>query len=321
MRLTRRSILSGMAASALATQTVHAQTGLPVVGILRNSGAGDGTFETQFRQELRSLGWQESRHVQFETRWADGDLRRLPQLAAELVAMRPRVLLGFGPIAIRMLQTTTPDIAIVGMSDDLVASHLAETMSRPGGNTTGVSIFAAELDAKRLELLREFLPQARRVGILYDPGVTHTLAHLDVAAQALGFSLVSIPAESTEAVGPALDDLIALQVDAINILASSILHGARFLMIERLRAARVPAIHQWPETAQDGGVLCYGPTLQGIYRQLAVFTDKILRGAAPAVLPIEHPTKLELAVNLRAAREIGIEFPATLLARADEVIE
>jgi putative ABC transport system substrate-binding protein len=151
--------------------------------------------------------------------------------------------------------------------------------------------------------------------------VSGSLAHLDAAAQALGFTLVSMPAESVDAAGPALDHLIAANVDAINILASSILHAARCAMIERLRAARLPAIHQWPETAQDGGVLCYGPTLQGIYRQLAVFTDKILRGATPAQLPIEHPTKLDLAVNLRAAREIGIEFPATLLARADQVIE
>jgi putative tryptophan/tyrosine transport system substrate-binding protein len=321
MPVTRRNVLGGMAAGALAPWPADAQTGAPVVGMLRNSGAHDRVFETQFRQELRGLGWTDRRNIQFEVRWADGDLERLPQLAAELVALRPRVLLGFGPIAIRTLQAATREIAIVGMSDDLVASHLAETMSRPGGNTTGVSIFAAELDAKRLELLRELLPHARRVGILYDPGVSSSLAHLDAAAQALGFALVPMPAESIEAAGPALDELVAARVDAINILASSILHAARFVMIERLRTARVPAIHQWPETAGDGGVLCYGPTLQGIYRQLAVFTDKILRGASPAHLPIEHPTKLDLAVNLRAAREIGIEFPATLLARADTVIE
>ncbi len=314
-------LLGGLAASALLRPPARAQAAAPVIGILRNAGASDRVFETQFRQELRGLSWHERRNVQIDIRWADGDLERLPHLAAELVAQRPRVLLGFGPIAIRTLQTATREIAIIGMSDDLVASHLAETMSRPGGNTTGVSIFAAELDAKRLELLRELLPQATRVGLLYDPGVSGSLAHLDAAAQALGFTLVSMPAESVDAAGPALDHLIAANVDAINILASSILHAARFAMIERLRAARLPAIHQWPETAQDGGVLCYGPTLQGIYRQLAVFTDKILRGATPAQLPIEHPTKLDLAVNLRAAREIGIEFPATLLARADQVIE
>jgi putative tryptophan/tyrosine transport system substrate-binding protein len=321
MPLTRRRILGGLAASALAPAAAHAQAGVPMVAILRNSGAHDRVFETQFRQELRGLGWHERRNVQFDVRWADGDLERLPQLAAELVAQRPRVLLGFGPIAIRTLQAATREIAIVGMSDDLVASQLAETMSRPGGNTTGVSIFAAELDAKRLELLRELLPHAKRVGILYDPRVSGTGAPLDAAAQALGFTLVSVPADSIEAAGPALDELVAARVDAINILASSILHAARFAMIERLRAARIPAIHQWPETARDGGVLCYGPTLEGIYRQLAVFTDKILRGVAPAHLPIEHPTKLDLAVNLRAAREIGLEFPATLLARADQVIE
>jgi putative tryptophan/tyrosine transport system substrate-binding protein len=320
----RRTLLLGLIGTAIGPRgrLARAQTqALPVVGLLRTS-ANDSVFETQFRQDMKGLGWHDGRNVQFDFRWSDGTVERMPQLADELVAGRPKVLLGFGPVAIRALQAVTRDIPIVGMSDDLVASRLAGAMSRPGGNTTGVSIFAAELDAKRLELLRELLPGARSVGVLYDPRVTIDRGEqLDAPARALGLALVLVAADSIETVGPAIDTLIAARVDAVNVLASSILNSARAITIERLRQARLPGIHQWPETAQEGGLLAYGPSLRAIYRQLVVFTDKILRGAQPATLPIEHPTKLDLVVNLRAARAIGIDVPATLLARADEVIE
>jgi putative tryptophan/tyrosine transport system substrate-binding protein len=318
----RRRGFIAMAGAALVARSaqVRAQA-LPVVGLLRTS-ANDPVFAQQFRLDMKALGWTEGRNVQFDFRWSDGGVAPMPRLAEQLVAGRPNVLLGFGPVALRALQAATREIPIVGMSDDLVASRLADTMSRPGGNTTGVSIYAAELDAKRLELLRELLPEARRIGLLYDPGVTPNHGeHLNVAAQSLQLALVRQEADSVEAMGPALDALVAARVDAVNILASSILNSGRARSIERLRQARLPAMHQWPETAQEGGLLAYGPSLKDIYRQLANFTDKILRGTPPSALPIEHPTKLEFVVNLRAAREIGVEVPVMLLARADTVIE
>ncbi len=318
----RRDFTLGALSAALAPAFAHAQTSaIPTVGVLRVS-ADDPVFELQFRQEMKTLGWVDGRNIHFDFRWADGGVDRMPQLAEELIAGRPKLLLAFGPVAIRTLQTATRDIPIVGMSDDMVASRLAGTMSRPGGNTTGVSIFATELDAKRLELLCELVGKARRVGVLVDPRLADGRgAELEAAATSLGVELIRVAADNVDAVKPALDDLVAARVDAVNILASPIFNAARAMTIARLHAARLPAIHQWPETAREGGLLAYGPTLQGIYRQMIVFTDKILRGAQPASLPIEHPTKLDLVINLREAREIGVDVPATLLARADEVIE
>jgi putative ABC transport system substrate-binding protein len=317
-------MLGGLAASAIAARGARAQMGaVPVVGVLRsNPNDAAETFVAQFRRDMAELGWHDGRNVRVAIRFADGHVDNLSGLVTELVALQPKVMLAFGPHGMRAMEAGAHQVPVVGMTDDMVSSGFAQTMARPGGLATGVSILAAELDAKRLELLCQFVPQAKRIGVLHDTNMAGSRSpSLVVAARTLGVELVFADADSADAVGAALDRLVAARVDAVNVLASTILNGARAVIIARLREAKLPGIHQWPETAQDGGLIAYGPSLRAIYRQLAVLTDKILRGAQPASLPIEHPTKLDLIINLREAREMGLDVPVTLLARADEVIE
>jgi putative ABC transport system substrate-binding protein len=207
------------------------------------------------------------------------------------------------------------------MTDDMIGSALAASMARPGGNTTGVSILASELDVKRLEILREFVPQARRIAVLADPTTISTWAQLMSAARELGVELVRFEAQSPEEIGRALDAIARTQIEAVNVLASPLLQGARFQIIDRVRDRRLPTIYQWPETAEEGGLLAYGPRILLCYRHVVSLVDKILRGAKPADLPIEQPTKFELVVNLKTASALGMTISPTLLLRADEVIE
>jgi putative ABC transport system substrate-binding protein len=207
------------------------------------------------------------------------------------------------------------------MTDDMIGSGLAASMARPGGNTTGVSILASELDVKRLEILHEFVPQARRIAVLADPTTISTLAQLASGARNLGVELVQFEAQSPDEIGRALDAITMAKVKAVNVLASPILNAARRLIIDRMHDAHLPAIYQWPETSEDGGLLSYGPRNLLCYRHVVSLVDKVLRGAKPADLPIEQPSKVELVVNLKTAGTLGMTIPPTLLLRADEVIE
>jgi ABC-type uncharacterized transport system substrate-binding protein len=226
-----------------------------------------------------------------------------------------------GNAAIRAAQQATRAIPIVGMADDIVGSRLAASMARPGANTTGVSILASELDVKRLELLHEFVPKVRRIGVLVDPTTVSTRPQLEKAALMLGIETVMFQAQNRNEIARALDAMPAARIGAVNILASPILDPARRLLIERLNRARLPAIYQWPEAADDDGFLAYGPRLSLAYRHVAGLVNKILRGAQPADLPIEQPTTFELVINLKTAKALGLTIPPSLLARADQVID
>src|SRR5262249_21190702 len=185
-------------------------------------------------------------------------------------------------------------IPIVGMADDMVGSGLAASMARPGGNTTGVSILSPELDVKRLEILHEFAPQARRIAVLADPSVNPNQAQLASAARELGVQLVVFEVQNPADIGGTLDAIAAASVEAVIVLASPQLNAARHVIIDRTRIARLPTIYQFPETAAEGGLLSYGPRVLLVYRHVVTLVDKILRGAKPADLPIEQPTKFEL---------------------------
>jgi putative ABC transport system substrate-binding protein len=203
----------------------------------------------------------------------------------------------------------------------MVGSGLAASMPRPGGNTTGVSILASELDVKRLEILHEYVPQARRIAVLGDPTTISTRPQLVSGARDLGVELVWFEAGDSKELGRALDAIATANVEAVNVLASPVLNNFHRPIVERLRDARLPAIYQWPEIAEDGGLLAYGPRILLCYRYVVSLVDKVLRGAKPADLPIEQPTKFELSVNLKTAGAIGLTISPTLLLRADEVIE
>jgi putative tryptophan/tyrosine transport system substrate-binding protein len=291
------------------------------IGVLRfNPRHGKETFAEPFRQYMQAVGWEERRNVHYDFVWADGLIDQLPILAAELVARNVDLIVAFGDLGIRAAQRATPSIPIVGLTDDLVGSGLAASLARPGGNTTGVSILASELDVKRLEVLCEFVPKAKRIAILIDPTTISTRPQLEQAAHRLSVEIVPFEAQSSEQIAGALDAMEG-GLDAVNVLASPILNNSRSMIIDRLRQARLPAIYQWPECAEEGGLLAYGPRNLLAYRHVVSLVDKILRGRRPVDLPIEQPSKLELVVNLKTATAIGLTISSSLLLRADQVIE
>jgi putative tryptophan/tyrosine transport system substrate-binding protein len=322
MRRRQFMTLLGGAAAAWPLAARAQQSRLPVVGVLRpNRRDVLETFAEPFRRYMRAIGWEEGRNVRFLFLWTEGLAERTPALAGELVAQNVDLIVTFGDPATRAAQRATAAIPIVAMTDDMVGSGLAASLARPGGNTTGVSILASELDVKRLEVLHEFVPQARRIAVLADATTVSTRAQLASAARDLDVEPVWFEAGSPEELSRAVDALTAAKVDAVNVLASPLLNFWRLQIIDRMRDARLPAVYQWPESVEDGGLLAYGPRNLLCYRHVVSLVDKVLRGAKPADLPIEQPTKFELAVNLKTAGAIGMTIPPTLLLRADEVIE
>ena len=293
------------------------QDRLPVVGILRPIPKDTDQFAEPFRHYMRAIGWEDGRNVRL---WAEGQNERAPALAKKLVAQNVDLIMAFGDPTIRAAQRATEANPIVGMTDDMVGSGLAASMARPGSNTTGVSILSPELDVKRLEILHEFVPQARRIAVLADPS-TSARAQLASAARDLGVELLVFEVQNPAEIGGPLDAIVAARVEAVQVLASPQLNAARHVIIERTRTARLPTIYQFPESVAEGGLLSYGARVLLCYRQLVTLVDKVLRGAKPSDLPIEQPFKFELAVNLKTAIAIGMTISPTLLLRADEVIE
>ena len=314
--------LLGGAAAAWPLAARAQQGGVPVVGVLRpNRKDVLETFAEPFRRYMKAIGWEEGRNIRYLFLWLEARAERAPLLAGEFVAQNVDLIVTFGDPATRAAQHATAAIPIVAMTDDMVGSGLVASLARPGGNTTGVSILASELDVKRLEVLHEFVPQARRIAILADTTTISTRAQLASAARDLHVEPVWFEAGSPEELSRALDALTAAKVDAVNVLASPLLNFWRLQIIDWMRDARLAAVYQWPESVEDGGLLAYGPRNLLCYRHLVSLVDKVLRGAKPADLPIEQPTKFELAVNLKTAGAIGMTIPPTLLLRADEVIE
>jgi putative ABC transport system substrate-binding protein len=269
----------------------------------------------------KEYGREDGRNLQLLVVSAEGGGDRLPTAANELVTRKVDLIIVFGDPSIRAAQQATATVPIVGMTDDMLGSGLVASLARPGGNTTGISILATELDVKRLELLHEAVPRTAPIGVLADLSTISTRLPLEAAARRLGIELVVLGGRSPEDVVRSADQLTKAGVKAVNVLASPVLNTARLAIIERLNSAGLPAIYQWPETAEEGGLLGYGPRIVACYRQVAALVDKILKGAKPADLPIEQPTKFELVVNLKTAKTIGLTVPPSLLARADQVIE
>ena len=292
-----------------------------LVGVIRiNRRNTNEAFVEPIRREMAVLGWKEKENVEFLFSWADGRNDRLSELAADLVARGVDVIVTFGDPGVRAAQKATTTIPIVGMSDDMVGGGLVQSLARPGGNTTGISILASDLDAKRLQVLHEAVPRARRIGVLHDPSTGNSMPSVAAAGLTLGLELVARAAQTGAEIDSAISALIKARVDAVNVLASPILNGFRTEQIARFSRARLPAIFQWPESAEDGGLIAYGPRLSACYRQVARLVDRVLRGVRPADLPIEQPTLFELVVNMKTAKALGIKIPQSILVRADKVI-
>ena len=320
----RREFVTFVGAAAVWPLAARAQQpAMPVIGVLRVNPKGvNETFAEPFRRYMKALGWEEGRNIRFQFVWAGGQIDRMPALAEELVAQKVDLIVTFGDAAIRSMEQATTTIPVVALTDDMIATGLASSLRRMrASNMTGVSILARELDVKRLELLHEFVPRARRIGVLIDPSVLPTLTELESAAHTFGLDLFPLQVRSSDEIGGALDGMVAAKVEAVNVLASALLNSVRRVIIARMRDARLPAIYQWPEIAAEGGFLAYGPSLLLTYRQVAALVDKVLRGASPSDLPVEQPDRFELIINLKTAQELELTISAPLLLRADEVIE
>jgi len=316
----RRDIIIALGAAMLAPRVAAAQRGCcRLVGVLMPNPKVFATLHLE--ANLGELGWQMDRDYRFIFRSSDGSNQALPALAADLAAQQVDVIIAAGDPAVTAAQRATRTIPIVGICDDMVGSGLVASMARPGANTTGISILASELDVKRLQLLHELVPEASRIGVLADPTTISTRTQLEAAARALGVRLITFLADSRDTIGNALDEVVVSGVGGVNVLASPILDDERAPIIERLNRARLPAIYQWPEHAEAGGLAGYGPRLAVVIRSGVRIVDKLLRGGRPAEIPVEQPTKFELAVNLNTAKAIGLALPQSLLARADEVVE
>lgn len=269
----------------------------------------------------RALGWEAERNFRVLARWSDGKNDALPRLAAELVENRVEVLLAAGDHAVRAAQVATKSIPIIGWCDDMVGSQLVTSMAHPGGNTTGISILASELDVKRLELLHDIVPAAKLIGVLSDPSTVSTAPQLQAAAQALRIQLLTAAATDGGQVRRALGVLAEARVNAVNVLASPILDEHRGLIVDLLNQYRLPAMFQWPESADTGGFAGYGPSLAEALRAGVKLADRALRGARAGDIPVQQPTDFRLAINLRVGKALGLALPPEVLARAHHLIE
>jgi putative tryptophan/tyrosine transport system substrate-binding protein len=274
--------------------------------------------------ELRQLGFVEGQNLTIDWRSYGPRVDLIPEFVAELVNAKVDVIYVSGDLAIRAAQQATTTIPIVAITDDMVGSGLVNSLARPGGNTTGLSILSTELNGKRQEILIEALPGLRRMAVLADPNATapQKLQALKDAAQSRGVELSIYPVARADEIPAAIDAVKASGAAALSVLSSPLLLGDRQFIMQRVAALRLPAIYPFPEEAEEGGFVAYGPRLVHLLRDLiAPQLAKLLRGVKPADLPVEQPTKFELVINLKTARAVGLTIPESFLLRADEVIE
>jgi putative ABC transport system substrate-binding protein len=322
----RRTLLLFLGGAAVWPLAVGAQQPPKVyrVGFL-TTGFGPAPGHEAFDAALANLGFQQGRNLVIERRYAGGDLNRLPALAADLVRANVEVIVTESTAAALAAKQATARIPIViTTSGDAVGSGLVASLARPGGNVTGTTILTVELERKRVELLREFKPDARRVAYLGNSqSVADQLSLREVqrAATAFGMDVIFVDASVPEALEPAFATMAAAGVDVFIASPSSPNTGVRSQIVGAAARYRLPAAYGRREFADAGGLISYGTSRAGVFGRAAVFVDKLLKGANPADLPVEQPRKFELVINLKTARALGLAVPRSLLVRADEVIK
>jgi putative tryptophan/tyrosine transport system substrate-binding protein len=315
--------LGGVVAALPLSAHAQPRRALPTIGVIgAGTQQGWSQWMAAFLLRLRELGWVEGRTVTVEYRWADGRGERESEIASEFARIKVDVILTVGGTAAKQ---ATSDIPIVlAISADPVGTGLVASLARPGGNITGFSLQATDLAGKRLGLLREALPALRQLAIMADFGLSASVLELDgfrTAAKALGdVEVTKSEISRAEDILPAVE-AVRGRVQALYIPANRLANANRVHINELALAARIPTMFGFREYVESGGLMSYGPNTQELFRRSADFVDKILRGAKPADMPVEQPTKFDLIINLKTARSLGIEFQPTLLARVDETIE
>jgi putative tryptophan/tyrosine transport system substrate-binding protein len=321
------SLLGG--AAAVWPLAAHGQQpAMPVIGVLdarSPSGAIENSLRA-FRQGLKDTGYVEGENVALEYRWADNQMDRLPALAAEFVRRRPAVIAAVGPVTVFTAKAATTTIPIVFIiNEDPVRLGLVDSLSRPGGNLTGINIFTAELAAKRLDLLRELVPGAARIGVLVNRATAttteSTLRDVAAAARATGLQIKVLNASTSPEIEAAFLSFVRERSDALFIAGDPYFYSRRVQFAVLAARHTIPATYAQRDYAEAGGLMSYGTNIADAFRQIGVYAGRILKGANPADLPVVQASKFELVINLPTARALGLEVPPMLLARADEVIE
>jgi len=297
---------------------------LPTVGFLgTTTAAAWGGWVNAFLQRLRELNWSEGRNLAIDLRWAEGRNERFAEIAAEFTRLKVDVIVTSGGAVLAVKQATRDIPIVFAVANDPVGSGLVTSLARPEGNATGLSLQAPDLSGKRLELLREVVPNMRRLAILgnvdYAASVVEMKEVQDVAGR-LGLDVARLEIRKAADIIPVFDDLRA-RADAVYVVTDSLISTNRIRINVLAVGERLPTMHSVREYIEGGGLVSYGPSYHDLFRRAADYVDKILRGAKPSDLPVEQPTKFDLVINLTTAKALRLDLPTTLLARADEVIE
>jgi putative ABC transport system substrate-binding protein len=322
----RRELILLLAGTMTAARAPRAeQKAMPVIGYLGNTSGPTAPNMAAFHQGLSETGYVEGQNVAIEHRWAEGRYDRLPPLAADLVDRKVNVIATAGmPLALaaKSATSTIPIVFIIGT--DPVEVGLVASLARPGGNLTGIAIMATELMPKRLELLSELVPQAGMIALLVNPSNASAepqMREVQEAARAKGVQLRILKASTESEIDTAFASLVQLQAGALVVGTDLFFYNRREQLVALASRHTVPAIYEFRDFAATGGLISYGPSLAGTWRQVGVYVGRILKGAKPTDLPVQQPTTFELVVNLKTAQALGLTVPPSILARADEVIE
>jgi putative ABC transport system substrate-binding protein len=295
------------------------------VGWISNDKSGNSPFFEAFRSGMRDLGYVEGRNLTLEAKFGEGNSDRLDPLAVELVQWKPQIIVTQGgPATYPVIRAGAKMPIVFGFSGDPIAGKLVKTFAHPGGNMTGMTFLSHELVGKRMELLKEVLPSLKRASVLarpQHPGEQDELRTTQTAAKSLGLAIHYEPVTSDAELEKALDATLKSNSEAIVAFPDAGMMRYGEQIAEFSIKHRIPAVSGWAQFVNSGNLLSYGPNLRDVFRRLAIYVDKINRGAKPADLPVELPTSVEMVVNLKTAKALGLKFPNSILLRADKVIE
>ena len=324
----RRTVVLVLGGALTSARSLRAQQkAVPVIGFLGNTSPGHAaSFVAALRDGLRSAGFIEGQNVTIEYRWAEGHYDRLPVFAADFVSRKVDVIIAAGTAGITAAKNATTAIPIVFTGGgDLVAAGIVASLVRPGGNLTGISIFGRELHPKRLQLLCELVPQAEMISVLMNPvgyfGSEVAMRDMQEAARMNGRVLSVLKASTRIEIDDAFATLTQLHAGALLVASDPFFSSRRDQLVGLAARHAVPAIFDWREFADAGGLMSYGPSLGETFRQAGVYAGRVLAGANPADMPIQQPTRFELVINLKTAKALGLTIPPSILGRADELIE
>jgi putative tryptophan/tyrosine transport system substrate-binding protein len=319
----RREFTAGLGASVAAPLVARAQQPLvPVIGFLNSGSPGPfALLLARFHQGLKDGGYVEGQNVAIEYHWAEGRYDQLPALAADLVRRQVAVIAATGgTLSARAAKAATAKIPVLFVAADPVGDGLVASLSRPGGNVTGVSVFTTELAPKRLQWLRELVPKAVKIATLINSANVTDMQETEAVTRA-GLQVLAIKAQTESDFEPAFTEAAQQGVEALLVSADPLFNARRAQLVALAARHSLPAAYPWREYVEAGGLMSYGTSLAGTYRQVGQYVSRVLKGDKPADLPVQNPTKFELVINTKTAKALGLTVPETLLATADEVIQ